>query len=96
MSRIFDLRWKETPFIFSISKYFPVAWLCATSDLPAYIPSGVIRVDTLSTTNIDDLATITFNPSHVPPPGWPEAPGDNGMTLLNSERVTVATRSRQD
>lgn len=95
MSRIFDLRWRETPFIFSIAKYFPVAWLCGTSDLPTHIPAGVIRVDTLSTTAINDLATITFNPSHVPPPGWPEAPEDNGITLLNSNRATVATRNRQ-
>jgi len=96
MSRIFDNRWKETPFVFSIAKYFPVAWLCASGDLPPYIPPGVVRVDTLSTGSIDDLATITLNPSDVPPPDWPEAPGDNGIVFLNSERATVATRYRRD
>ncbi len=83
MTSIFDIRFRTTPFVFSIAKFFPVAWLCADGELPPHVPSGVIRVDQLSTENIDDRATITLSPSNVPPPIWPEAPSGNGIVLLN-------------
>lgn len=93
MASIFDTRYSGESFIFSIAKFFPVAWLCSSAELPPYIQPGVVRVDSLATGDLDDTAVITLSPSNVPRPTWPEAPGDNGAVFLN-RRGTVATPRR--
>lgn len=93
MASIFDMRYHRDPFIFSIAKFFPVAWLCSSAELPQHSEAGVLRVDSLATGNIDDRAVITLSPSCVPRPTWPESPGDNGAVFMNG-RGTLATPSR--
>ena len=89
LASIFDFRFKSEPFVFSILKFFPVAWLCSTADLPAHASGQVTRVDHLSTVDINDYATISLNPSNIPHPRWPEAPGKNGAVFHN-DHGTVA------
>jgi hypothetical protein len=83
IASIFDFRFKSEPFVFSILKFFPVAWMCSTAELPDYVSNQVVRVDQLSTINIDDHGVISLNPSNVPSPRWPEAPGKNGVVFHN-------------
>lgn len=89
LASIFDFRFKSESLIFSILKFFPVAWMCSTADLPEYVSDQVIRVDHISTANLNDHATITLNPSNIPHSRWPEAPGKNGVVLHN-DQGTVA------
>ena len=90
-SSIFDFRFEQESGVYSILKFFPLGWLCSDFDLPAIVASQVIRVDQLATDNIDDFCDITFSPSNIPPPRWPEAPGKNGATFLHSDFGTIAS-----
>ena len=90
LASIFDFRFRTEPFVFSIMKFFPVAWLCSTAELPDHASGRVTRVDQLSTCDIDDYATIILNPSNLPSPRWPEAPGKNGVVFHN-DHGTVAS-----
>lgn len=80
---IFDFRFKQEPSVFSVVKFFPVAWMCSNADLPPQALSQIVRVDQLSSGDIDDYAEIALSPSNIPHPRWPEAPGDNGAVFHN-------------
>lgn len=80
---IFDFRFKQEASVFSVIKFFPVAWMCSNADLPSQVMRQIVRVDQLSSGDIDDSAEIALSPSNIPHPRWPEAPGDNGVVLHN-------------
>ncbi|MNN55249.1 hypothetical protein D3C81_1701130 [compost metagenome] len=69
--------------IFSLLKFFPIAWLCSIGDLEGPDAAQVTRVDHLATPNIEDFAHLRINPSYIPAAHWPEAPGGNSVVLHN-------------
>jgi len=83
LGSIFDYRDLANPFVFSMIKFYPIAFLCSVGDLPQKESRFVSRVDHLSTTGIDDKADLTLNRSYIPAERWPEAPGKNGAVFHN-------------
>lgn len=70
--------------LFSVMKFFPIAWLCSLGDLNERDSALVTRVDHLATDDIEDFVNLRISPSHLPHPRWPESPGRNGMVFHNS------------
>lgn len=90
LGSIFDFQFARDAFVFSLSKFYPVAFMCAIADLPASEAAHVTRIDQLTSVHIDDHARVAFSLPFVPGGRWPEAPGKNGAVFHNS-RGTVAT-----
>ena len=66
--------------IFTLIKFFPVAFLI-TSDEPPESFFSYSRIDPLLTADIDDEILVTLPISNIPRMRWPEAPDKFGMIL---------------
>lgn len=93
LGMIFDFRRNNPPFVASLMKFYPVAFMCATTDLPLKEVQSVSRIDHLTNDVIDASERISLNLAYVPPFGWPERPGKHGAVFHNNYG-TVAVPGR--
>lgn len=80
---IFDFRSRNSPFVASVMKFYPIAFMCATDELPLRERQNVLRVDQISSGDIDAIERITLSQTMIPPMMWPEVPGDHGAVFHN-------------
>lgn len=84
LGMIFDFRRNHPPFVASVMKFYPIAFMCATEDLPAREGFAVLRVDDLTSEEINAREIISLSPTSIPSMSWPEWPGTHGAVFHNN------------
>jgi hypothetical protein len=91
ISRVLGSRYD--PIVGDVLKFFPVAfWI--TLDPATGVQHRLAEVPLQTAGTIDTSVTLTIPLRGLPPPTWPEQPGEGEIVLINDERTSVATMRR--
>ena len=83
LGMIFDFRRSHPPFVASVMKFYPIAFMCSIADLPVKEGQLVTRFDLLTSGMIDACERISLSPTSIPSMSWPEWPGKHGAVFHN-------------
>lgn len=73
----------------SILKFFPLAFMLVWSKTQsAGIPHQLLL--SKNDIGIDDISNLEIDFNNIPPPNWPETPGDNNYVMFNDSLTAVA------
>ncbi len=84
-----DIRSPQSCIVGDMIKFFPLGYW-VTWDQPSSVQIRLPELISRRSWGIDDEEEISIRLHDVPPPGWPERPGDWGMNLFHEEMTFVA------